>query len=271
MPSAWGISAIPAIPAGPSGPSTSLRAGSDDWRGVSAIPAIPATPSGPSTSLRAGPDDWRRVSAIPATRASPSTSLRASPEDRREVSAIPAIRATPSGRSTSHKAGPNDWRGVSAIPASDLAIAARGDRSTAARGNAARLGRDRAGSAWLACNGGARASRPKATDMGPNLSASVGRHTPQHCSVLSSAKRGLAADQGLWRPGLFAPRYIVWVVPEQRVTAAHALSPQPPPSHGGGGPQGRRGKASVEAPRDFRSVHCRRLPVWPSPSLPSPV
>src|SRR5712664_3648880 len=30
----------------------------------------------------------------------------------------------------------------------------------------------------------------------------------------------------------------------------------PPPSHGGGGPKGRRGKASVEAPVHFRSMQC---------------
>ena len=107
----------------------------------------------------------------------------------------------------------------------------RRDSSTAARGNAARLSRDGARSAWLACNGGARASRPKATDMGPNLSASVGRHTPQHCSVLSRAMRGLATHQGLWGLGLFAPRYIGSVVPEHGVTAALAPSPLNLPRH----------------------------------------
>ena len=128
---------------------------------------------------------------------------------------------------------PGAARAISAISATRFGRrpSTRRDSSTAARGNAARLSRDGARSAWLACNGGARASRPKATDMGPNLSASVGRHTPQHCSVLSRAMRGLATHQGLWGPGLFAPRYIGSVVPEHGVTAAHAPSPLNLPRH----------------------------------------
>jgi hypothetical protein len=221
-----GISAIPAISAAPSSPSTSLGARpadqlprriGDDWREVFAIPAIPATPSSPSTSLRAGPadqlphligQDWREVSAIPAipaTSSSPSASLGAGPADQ-----LPDLIG-------------QDWREVSAFSASDLAIAARRDLSTAARANAAGLSHDRAGLAGLACDSGAGASRPKATDMVPNLSASVGRHTPQHCSVLSSAMRSSAADRGFWRPGLFVHRYRGSVVPEHGVTATHAL------------------------------------------------
>ena len=149
------------------------------------------------------------------------------------ISAIPASHIRSRRPGAGFAPGPN--RAISAISATRFGRrpSARRDSSTAARGNATRRSRDRAGSAWLARNCGAGASRPKATDMGPNLSASVGRDTPQHCSVLSSAMRGLAADQGLWGPGLFAPRYIVSVGPEQRVTAVHALSPQPPPSHAG--------------------------------------
>jgi hypothetical protein len=143
------------------------------------------------------------------------------------VRAISAISATHTrGRRPGAGFAPGPNRAISAISASRFGRrpSARRDSSTAARGNATRRSRDRAGSAWLARNCGARASRPKATDMGPNLSASVGRDTPQHCSVLSSAMRGLAAHQGLWGPGLFAPRYVVSIVPEHRVTAAHALS-----------------------------------------------
>jgi hypothetical protein len=142
------------------------------------------------------------------------------------ISAIPAISAT-------HTRGcmPGAWfapgaaRAISAISATrfDRRPSARKDSSTTARDNAARLRRDGAASAWLACDSRARALRPKTTDMVPNLSASVGRHTPQHCSVLSSAKRGLAADHGLGRPGLFVHRYRGSVVPEHRVTATHAL------------------------------------------------
>jgi hypothetical protein len=227
-------------------------------------------------------------------------------------------------------------RAISAISASRFGRgpSARRDSTTAARGNAARRSRDRAGSAWLAGNGGARASRPKATDMVPNLSASVGRHTPQHCSVLSRAMRGLATHQGLWGLGLFAPRYIGSVVPNQGVTATHALllSASPVirraiaygdfrrldrsakrgakrpslydkrlvverrslhaalrasvettvnhpyssyaialPSYGGCGPRAPGGgNASVEAPLDFRSVHCRRCLCGLPPPCPPP-
>ena len=142
------------------------------------------------------------------------------------ISAIPAISAT-------HTRGcmPGAWfvpgaaRAISAISATrfDRTPSARKDSSTTARDNAARLRRDGAASAWLACDSRARALRPKTTDMVPNLSASVGRHTPQHCSVLSSAKRGLAADHGLGRPGLFVHRYRGSVVPAHGVTATHAL------------------------------------------------
>jgi hypothetical protein len=142
------------------------------------------------------------------------------------ISAIPAISAT-------HTRGcmPGAWfapgaaRAISAISATrfDRRPSARKDSSTTARDNAARLRRDGAASAWLACDSRARALRPKTTDMVPNLSASVGRHTPQHCSVLSSAKRGLAADHGLGRPGLFVHRYRGSVVPAHGVTATHAL------------------------------------------------
>ena len=39
----------------------------------------------------------------------------------------------------------------------------------------------------------------------------------------------------------------------------------PPPSHGGGAPQGRRGKAAVASPADYRSQHIRKSPLLPLP------
>jgi len=194
--------------------------------GISAIPAISATrfrhgvrrARAPVTPFPCGIGRrGRGISAISAThfRSSMPGAWFAAPFPSRTdpdggVSAIGAISAT-HFRSSMPAAwfvpgpvpSPTDpiggARAISAISATRFGRnqSARTGSSAATRETSVGPSRNMAGSVWLASDGRAGALRPKGTDMVPNLSASVGRYTPQHCAWLS---RGFAKDYGLWRP-----------------------------------------------------------------------